>query len=203
MIEFNIASTIDTIAQPGIKKTILLRTSKFTRMLNAPVRIDVNMARMQPEAKIYNQPYQPVAVLLEGAFTSGFKDRINIAADTLKMLGYKDHGVKTSMIVVSDGDVIINDVKRNEKYAYPLGYDKYTRQQFGNKDFIVNCMNYLCGDSALLAVRTKQLQLRLLDTAKAQNYKTQWQIINMLIPIGLIALLGLIIAAVRRQKYAK
>jgi len=202
MIEFNVASTLDTIAQPGIKKTILLRTSKFTRLLNAPARISVDMARMQPEAKLFNQPYQPVAVMLEGKFTSAFKDRITLSPDTLKLLGYKPDGVKTSMIVVSDGDVIINNVKHSEKFAYPLGYDIYTNQQFGNKDFIVNCMNYLCGDSALLTVRTKHLQLRLLDTAKAQNYKTQWQMINMLIPIGLIMLLGLVIAVVRRQKYA-
>jgi ABC-2 type transport system permease protein len=203
LIEFNIASTIDTIGQPGIKKTILLSSSKFSKLLNAPARINLNLAYMQPDQQQYNQSYQPVAVLLEGKFESAFKDRINMGADTLKMLGYKAEGEKTSMIVVSDGDIAINDVKRSENYAYPLGYDKYTQQQYGNKDFIVNCMNYLCGDSALLTVRTKQLQLRLLDTTKAQTYRTQWQLINMLVPIGLIILLGIVLAYVRKQKYAK
>jgi len=203
LIEMNVASTIDTIGQPGIKKTILLRTSKFTRLLNAPARIAVAMARLKPDPQQYNQGFQPVAVLLEGKFESAFKDRINMSDDTLKLLGFKKEGEKTSMIVVSDGDVVINDVKKNEKYAYPLGFDKYTQQQYGNKDFIVNCMNYLCGDSALLTVRTKQLQLRLLDTAKAQTYRTQWQLINMLLPVGIIILLGIVLAYVRKQKFAK
>jgi ABC-2 type transport system permease protein len=203
LLEFNIASTIDTIGHAGIKKTILLRTSKFTKLLNAPARIAVDMARLQPDQQQYNQSFQPVAVLLEGKFESAFKDRITMSDDTLKMIGFKAQGVNTSMIVVSDGDVIINDVKRNEQYAYPLGFDKYTQQQYGNKDFIVNCMNYLCGDSALLTVRTKQLQLRLLDTAKAQTYRTQWQFINMLVPVGIIILLGIVLAFVRKEKYAK
>ncbi|HXP50557.1 MAG TPA: gliding motility-associated ABC transporter substrate-binding protein GldG, partial [Bacteroidia bacterium] len=171
LVEFRYASTIDTIEQPGIKKTILLTTSKLTRLLNAPARISFDIVRMKPDPKQYDQGFQPLAVLLEGKFTSAFKDRVNMSPDTLKLLGYLDHSVNTSMIVVSDGDVVINEVERNKNQAYPLGYDGYTykvtNQMYGNKDFIVNCMNYLCGDSALLSVRTKQLKLRLLDREKA------------------------------------
>ncbi|MGP8215777.1 MAG: gliding motility-associated ABC transporter substrate-binding protein GldG [Bacteroidia bacterium] len=207
LVEFKYASTIDTIQQPGIKKTILLTTSKATRLLNAPVRISFDMVRIQPDAKQFNQGFQPVAVLLEGKFTSAFKGRLDINPDTLKMLGYKPDGVNTSMIVVSDGDVIINEVDRNKNEAYPLGYDGYTykvtQQIYGNKDFIVNCMNYLCGDSALLTVRTKQLKLRLLDRDKAHKYKTQLQITNMVVPIGLIVLLGIALAVLRKRKYAR
>ncbi len=123
--------------------------------------------------------------------------------DTSKAIDFKPEGVKNSMIVVSDGDVIANDVKTTTGFAYPLGYDKYANAQFGNKDFIVNCMNYLCGDSTLLSIRTKQLQLRLLDTKKAHLFKTQWQIINLVIPVGLIILLGLVLTWVRKEKYAK
>ncbi len=207
LIELKYASTIDTIEQPGIKKTILLKTSKTTKLLNAPARISFDIVSRQPDPREYDQGFQPVAVLLEGKFESAFKDRINMSPDTLKLLGFKAQGEKTSMIVVSDGDVVINDVEPGKKEAYPLGYDRYTskvtHQIYGNKEFIVNCMNYLCGDSALLTVRTKQLKLRLLNTEQATKYKTQWQLINMGIPVGLIVLLGIVIAFRRKQKYAK
>lgn len=208
LVEFKYASTIDTIQQPGIKKTILLTTSKTTRLLNAPARISFDIVRMKADPQQYDQGFQPLAVLLQGKFTSAFKDRINLSPDTLKLLGFKAQcDTPTAQIVVSDGDVVINDVEQSKGEAYPLGYDKYTykvtQQIYGNKDFIVNCMNYLCGDSALLNVRTKQLKLRLLDRERAHVYKTQWQLINMLVPVGIIILLGIIIAYVRKRKYAK
>jgi ABC-2 type transport system permease protein len=105
--------------------------------------------------------------------------------------------------VVSDGDVIANKFRHADKFVYPLGYDIYTQTQYGNRDFIVNCMNYLCGDENLLTIRTKQLKLRLLDEKKALTFRTRMQIINMAIPIVLIVLLGIIWAWIRKQKYAK
>jgi ABC-2 type transport system permease protein len=203
LIEFNYASTLDTIAAKGIKKTILLTTSKESKVVNAPVRVSLAMARMSPDERQFRQSYQPVAVLLEGKFESLYKGRLTTELDTSKALNFKPIGVKTSMIVVSDGDVISNYVREKESFAYPLGYDRFTQRQYGNKDFIVNCMNYLCGDSALLTVRTKQLELRMLDGKKAHYYKTEWQIINMVIPIAIIIVLGIILAWVRKRKYAK
>jgi len=206
LVEFKYASTIDTIQQQGIKKTILLTTSKASRLLNAPARISFDLVRMKPDPQQYDQGFQPLAVLLEGSFVSAFKDRVNLSPDTLKLLGFKDHSVPNAMIVVSDGDVVINEVEQGKNEAYPLGYDRYTykvtQQIYGNKDFIVNGMNYLCGDSALLNVRTKQLKLRLLDREKAHKYKTQWQVINMAVPIGIIILLGIVLAYIRKRKYA-
>jgi ABC-2 type transport system permease protein len=202
-IEFNYASTIDTVGARNIKKTILLTTSKETKLLNSPVRIALASARIQPDEKQFKQAYQPVAVLLEGKFESVYKDRMTALIDTSKAIDFKPEGVRTSMIVVSDGDVIANDVKASTGFAYPLGYDKYTNQQFANKDFIVNCMNYLCGDSTLLSIRTKQLQLRLLDAKKAHLFKTQWQIINLAVPVGIIILMGMVLTWIRKEKYAK
>ncbi len=201
-IELNYASTLDTVGAAGIKKTILLTTSKETKLLGYPVRISLATARIAPSESQFNKPYQPVAALLEGKFTSLYKNRMVQQLDTSRLIDFKPNSLKTSMIVVSDGDVIANDVKESGNYAYPLGYDKYANQQFGNKDFIVNCMNYLCGDSTLLATRTKQLQLRLIDKKKTHLFRTQWQIINLAIPIGLIALLGLVLGWIRKEKYA-
>jgi len=190
LVEFNLASTIDTVGSRGIKKTILLATSKETKLINAPARVALAITRLQPDETQFHQSYQPVAVLLEGKFESLYKDRLSMRMDTSKVLNFKAEGVKTSMIVVSDGDVIANDARMSDGFAYPLGFDKYAEQQFGNKDFIVNCMNYLCGDSALLTIRTKQLELRLLDEKKIHLFKTQWQVINMAIPVALIIVLG-------------
>jgi ABC-2 type transport system permease protein len=202
MIEFNLASTLDTIGAKGIKKTILLATSKETKLINAPARVSLGITDVPIDETQFHQSYQPVAVLLEGKFKSLYKDRLTIQMDTSKAINFKPEGVKTAMIVVSDGDVIGNAARENDKFAYPLGYDIYADEQFGNKDFIVNCMNYLCGDSALLTIRTKQLQLRLLDEKKAHLYRTQWQAINMAMPVGIVIVLGVIMAWVRKKKYA-
>jgi ABC-2 type transport system permease protein len=203
LIEFNLASTLDTVGAKGIKKTILLTTSKETKLINAPARVSLAITKMKLDESQFRQAYQPVAVLLEGKFESLYKNRLPTKLDTSKAFHFKSEGDQTSMIVVSDGDVISNAARMRDKFAYPLGFDIYAETQFGNKDFIVNCMNYLCGDGALLSVRTKQLQLRLLDEKKAHMNKTQWQLINMIIPIALIFLLGILLAWVRKEKYAK
>ncbi len=201
-IELCYASTLDTIGTPGIRKTFLLRTSKETKLLGFPVRISLGTARIPPSERQFNNPFQPVAVLLEGKFQSLYKNRMVKQLDTSRLIDFMSDGLQTSMIVVSDGNVIENDVKESGHFAYPLGYDKYANQQFGNKNFIVNCMNYLCGDSTLLATRTKQLELRLIDKKKTHLFRTQWQLINLGIPVGLIVLLGLGLAWIRKRKYS-
>lgn len=201
-IQFNLASTIDTIAAPGIRKTILLSTSNYTKLMNTPARVSFAMARMKPDESQFNQSFKPVAVLLEGKFQSCFKGRLPYSIDTSKLIGFKPVGDSTAMIVVSDGDVIRNEVRHSDNAVYPLGFDIYTEQQFANKEFIINCMNYLTGDGALLNTRTKQLKLRLLDTGKLVAHKLQWQLINMLLPLAIIFVLGIILAMMRKQKYA-
>jgi ABC-2 type transport system permease protein len=203
LIEFNLASTIDTITVQGIKKTILLSTSKYTKLLNAPTRVSLGMAQLKVDERVFNRSFQPVAVLLEGKFTSLYKDRIDMPKDSVNAMGFTAQSPTNAMIVVADGDVISNTVRHSDKYVFPLGFDIYMEEQFGNRDFIINCMNYLCGDENLLTIRTKQLTLRLLDSKKAQTYRTRMQIINMVIPVALIILLGIIMAWIRKQKYAK
>jgi gliding motility-associatede transport system auxiliary component len=203
LIELNLANTIDTIAVRGIKKTILLTTSKYTRLMNSPARVSLAMAQMKPDERQFTRSFEPVAVLLEGKFTSLYKDRIDMPKDSINAMGFTAESIPTSMIVVSDGDVIANAVRHSDNFTYPLGYDIYMKTQFGNRDFIINCMNYLCGDENLLTIRTKQLTLRLLDGKKAVTFRTRLQIINMVIPITLIILLGIIMTWIRKQKYAK
>ncbi len=202
LVEFNIASTLDTIAVRNIKKTILLATSKYTKLESAPARISTGIIHLHLNEDLFKQSFQPVAVLLEGKFASLYRNRIPYPFNTAKYY-FLPESKSTAMIVVSDGDVIRNETAYGGHVALPLGEDKYTQQTHSNKEFILNCMNYLCGDSSLLSVRGRELQVRLLDDKKVKLQKTQWQVINLAVPVLLIIILGLILSALRKAKYAK
>ena len=139
IIKTDFASTIDTIEVKGIKKTILLQSSKYSKTLVQPVRVDLNYLRFPIDEKQFNNPFQNVAVLLEGEFESVFKNRIppEIANDSA--IGFKPNGKKSAMIVIADGDIIRNDVQYSTRKPYPLGFDKYTNRTYGNRNFILNC----------------------------------------------------------------
>jgi len=200
LIEFQFVSGIDTIASKGIRKTILLRSSKYTRLASTPTRISLAMVNMHPDERQFRNPYQPVAVLLEGSFESNYKDRISSAIKQSKRIGFRENGRPTKMIVVSDGDVIRNEVQRGQ--LAPLGYDMYMQQMFGNKNFILNCVNYLCDDSGLISVRAREITLRLLDKKKIKNEEMKWRITNTVLPIVLVILFGLGRFYLRKKKYS-
>jgi gliding-associated putative ABC transporter substrate-binding component GldG len=203
VIKVDFGSSMDTVAAKGIKKTILLHTSKYSKILKAPVRIDLRMANMRPDESVFTDSYQPVAILLEGEFESVFKNRKHPEFINSKSFPYKEKSINTQMIVISDGDVIRNEVQYSTKKPYPLGYDKYTNQTYGNKNFILNCINYLCDDSGLISVRARELTLRLLDKKKVLNERLKWQLINVLLPLLAILLFGIAHDIIRKRKYAK
>jgi ABC-2 type transport system permease protein len=199
LIEFRFVSGIDTISAKGIKKTILLHSSRYTRTMNTPVRISTSMAYMPPDERQFRNSFQPVAVLLEGAFESNYKDRISSAIKQTKEFGFLEEGRPTKMIVISSGDIIANEVSRGQ--IVPLGYDLYMNQLFGNKNFILNCMNYLCDDSGLISVRSREVKLRMMDRKKIKNEESQWKALNMILPVALILLFGVIRYYLRKKKY--
>lgn len=201
VIKVDFASSIDTVAAKGIKKTILLQSSKYSKSILAPVRVDLRMVNMPQDEKRFDNPYRNVAVLLEGEFESMFKHHLDpkIARDSA--IGFKENGVNTKMIVVSDGDIIRNDIDYRSQKKLPLGYDKYTNQTYGNKNFILNCMNYLCDDSGLIGVRARELTLRLLDKKKLKNERLKWQLINTGVPLLLLLVFGVIYNIRRKRKY--
>lgn len=201
-IKLEFASSIDLVEAPGINKTVLLTSSKNSKVLNAPVRVDMRMMQLQPDETQFKNGFQPVAVLLEGEFESVFKNKLPPAIANSKEIGFKDHGVKTKMIVISDGDVIKNDIQTSSGKTYPLGYDKYTKQQFGNRDFILNCINYLCDDSGLIGIRSRELSLRLLDKKKIKQQRLKWQVINTAGPLLLVFIYSIFHYFRRRRKYA-
>jgi len=198
-------SSIDTVGSPAIRKTILLKTSQYTRIALTPVMISLDLLSKDPDPEEYNQPPQPVAVLLEGEFESLFKNRLTSEISEAPELGFAEKIKNNRMIVVSDGDIIKNQLRMNEGslMPLPLGYDRHTGQTFGNRDFILNCVNYLCDDEGLMSVRSRELRLRALDVTKARNQLLMWQLINILGPVLLVIIFGMVQFAIRKRKYAR
>ncbi len=204
-VKTEFVSNIDTLDTPGVTKTVLLSTSRYSRVLNTPVIISLRYLYQQPEISMFNQPYQTVAVLLEGEFASLFTNRVPEEIAQAPEVGFTAKSSKTAMIVVADGDIIKNQLQQGtvKPTPLPLGYDKYTGQQFGNKDFILNAVNYLCDDSGLLSVRSRQVKLRTLDAARVEAERLEWQLVNTIVPILLVLGFAVVQAYMRRRRYTR
>ncbi len=202
-VKFDFVSSIDAVGSPEIMKSPLLKTSKYSRVFVAPARVSLEIMRNEPELSQFNSSNKTVAMLLEGEFTSNFKNRIppQIANDSI--IAFKDKSEMNAMIVVSDGDVIKNGIRKTTNGIVPLGMDKYTGQVYGNKNFVLNSIDYLCDDSGLMTVRSKELKLRLLDKTKVDKELLFWQIINTAGPIALVALFGFLKFYRRRARFAR
>ncbi|MCB9186134.1 MAG: gliding motility-associated ABC transporter substrate-binding protein GldG [Flavobacteriales bacterium] len=200
-IKLEFACSIDTVGNPNIKKTVLLRTSDKSRALRTPTQVSLDAMVEEPKPEQFNRPHMPVAVLLEGKFESVYKNRLTTMIKQDRDIKFRAEGAKTKMIVVSDGDMIRNHINPDGTYL-PCGFDKYTSQQFGNNKFLLNAINYLCDDENLTAIRSRALEIRLLDRKRAESERTKWQIINVGIPIILIILFGMLNAYLRKKRYA-
>lgn len=198
-------STIDTINVSGIKKTILLHSSKYSKIAFTPWQIDFRELKNAPQQETFNKRYQPVAVLLEGKFSSVYKNRlaqgmITVMNDSLGQPFLEQSSTPTKMIVIADGDIIKNDFSKGRPSS--LGYYKYTGEFFNNKNFLLNCIDYLSGHLNRIETRSKTVQLRLLDMQRIKKEKLQWQLINLLTPVGIILFFGLIFTLVKSRKYS-
>ncbi|MBL7558701.1 gliding motility-associated ABC transporter substrate-binding protein GldG [Olleya sp. YSTF-M6] len=195
-LKFDFANPMDTI-KSSTKKTILLQSAPLSKIEGTPREISLDMVSNQLDPKTFNKGPQTLAVLLEGTFTSAYKNRVKpVTLDAVK-----DTSNPTKMIVISDGDVIKNDVGRNG--VEELGFDKYTGQTFGNKEFLVNAANYLLDDTGLINIRSKEIAVAFLNPEKIAIQKTKWQLINILLPLVLLAVFGFIFNYLRKKKYAK
>ncbi len=198
-------SSIDTVGNPSIRKTVLLKTSEYTRVAMTPVMIDLEILRNEPDPKQFNQPRQTVAVLLEGEFESLYNNRVPAEISDAPELGFTAKSPENRMIVMSDGDMIKNQVQfsAGTYTPYPLGYDKFTRQTFGNRELMLNAVNYLCDDTGLMAVRSREVKLRPLDRTRISKNLLFWQMVNTAGPVLLVILFGLIQFFMRKRRYAK
>lgn len=198
-VKMEFASSIDTI-QNNITKTPLLVTSNNTRIMNTPAIISLEMLKQRQDARLFNLSNLPVAMLLEGKFVSAFKHRLSPEMENNQMIAFKESCDTTnSMIVVADGDLIRNDYVNQQ--ALPLGFDRYTKEMYGNKEFLINCVNYLCGDKDMIPIRSREVMMRKLDEVKVEKEKTFWQVCNIGVPIFLVIVIGTVIAYFRKKKY--
>lgn len=197
-------STIDTIRNADVKKTILLRTSDNSKAILTPMRVHFGILQQRPNPQYYNQPRLPVAALLEGTFSSLYKNRLSAeflaTADSMQELKFIDKSADTKMIVIADGDIARNEI-RNDSTTYPLGYFPYTQQTFANKDFVLNCIQYLVDNSGILETRNKDVKLRLLNKVRVEQEKTKWQLINIVLPILVVLGFGFLFSYYRKKKY--
>jgi len=199
-------NTIDTVGMDkSIKKTILLHTSDYSRTIAPPMFIKLQEAETVPDAKEFNKSRLTAAVLLEGVFSSAFRNRMPGAFLGESNIQVSNESLPTRMIVIADGDIIRNEVQRSgsTEIPLPLGQDKYTGQLFGNRDFLLNCVNYLVDQNDLMQLRSREMKLRLLDRAKIKDQRIFWQVLNVMAPVILVILSGLIYHLIRVRTYSK
>ena len=205
-VKFDYASAIDTLPN-NIKKTVLLSTSPISKIVGLPFPIDfdveipknLQVVNEGPNPNEYNAGEVPLAVLLEGSFTSAYKNRVK----PIKLNGVenKDGGKPSKMVVISDGDIIKNQMQGNRPLE--LGFDKMTNQFYGNKEFLLNTVNYLLDDSGLINIRTRQIAVPFLDPQKTVEQRSKWQTLNLLLPLGLLALFGIAFNFYRKRRYTR
>ena len=200
LIKTDFVSSIDLIDN-GIDKTVLLATSEFSRVKNAPAIYDLNEAKIDPDRRLFNRSSIPIAVLLEGQFKSMFRNRLTPDFVDIPAMGYRDEGDSTRMIVISDGDVIKNRFNYNDGTGYPLGYDFYTETMYANKELLLNCVDYLAGEGGSIASRSRDIKIRKLNVMKVKEERTKYQLLNILLPIGIIIAAGVVIYFLRRNQY--
>lgn len=202
-IKTEFVSSIDTVMAEGVKKTPLLKSSDYSRTVSTPALITLAMLREKPDERLYNRPGQITAWLLEGTFTSLFANRIAPEIAESKEIGFMAQSEPTAMIVVADGDIIRNQFHIPNGYPLPLGFDQFTRQTYGNKDFILNAISYLVDGPGLVGIRSRELKIRLLDMTRIQDSRTFWQIVNVALPVFLVLIFGIALAWLRKRKYSR
>jgi ABC-2 type transport system permease protein len=201
-IKSEFISTVDTIGVKGVNKKVILHTSAFNKVFNAPKMLSLQMVAEQPNPREYASVPQSVGVLLEGTFSSVFLNRV-VPAGIEEEYGVPALSKPTKMIVIGDGDIFKNQVSSKDGSTFPLGFDRYTQRNFGNKALLLNIADYLANDDNLIALRNKEVKIRLLDKAKLRAEKLQWQLINVLVPLLLLISFAIFQHYCRKHKYAR
>lgn len=204
-------NSIDTVKAEGIKKTFLLTSSDNSRIIGTPAMISLNENRNEPEDAKFKMKNIPAAVLLEGKFRSLYEGRVSKQkADSMTASGKPFRGKnkeENKMIIIADGDMVLNDFSAQKQQILPMGVNQYTlgtnyEYQFANRDFILNCLEYLLNDGGVMETRNKDFVLRVLDTKKVSEQKTSWQLANTVLPVLLVLIFGFIYQQIRKRKYS-
>jgi ABC-2 type transport system permease protein len=199
-------SSIAPVSEDSSRKsTVILTSSPYARSNQSPMMVNLSMIDAPPERKLFNKQFIPTGILTEGKFTSVFKNRLVKEFGVDNRSPFISESPATKMIFISDGGLMANKLSyKDGKYIpLPLGYDKVSNITFGNKEFLVNAVHYLCDDSGLMYLRSRTMQMRLLDKVKIREQKLFWQLLNVVLPVLLILMAGLIFWLLRQRKYAR
>ena len=187
-------SSLDTL-QNQIKKKILLESSPLAKIIGTPANINLNEVAIEQNKDEFQDSNTNFGVLLEGAFTSAYANRIT----PFDFANYSRTGNQNKMIIISDGDIGVNEVFRGE--PLPLDKDKWTNQNYGNIDFLLNSVHYLLDDNGLLNLRSKSLQIQFLDRERVFEQRSYWQLINLALPLLILFGFGLLFNFMRKRRY--
>jgi gliding-associated putative ABC transporter substrate-binding component GldG len=190
---------MDTVKAVGVTKTPLLLTSQFTRKLNNPIKVGIDdLRKTKPESFVGGQFV--VAYLLEGQFTSLYKNRfLPEGTDSTEV---KLTSESTKLIIVADGDIARNDVNPRNNQAQLLGKDLFSGYTYSNQDLLLNMVAHLTDENGLITARTKEVKIRPLDKEKIKMERVYWQTLNLVVPIVLLVVFGILRAVARKRKYA-
>ncbi|MEQ1585957.1 MAG: gliding motility-associated ABC transporter substrate-binding protein GldG [Cyclobacteriaceae bacterium] len=194
-------SSIDTVKATGVRKTPLLFSSQYSRKVSAPVKVGVNDLRKQMQEGNFDSGKIPISYLLEGEFTSLYKNRF--APEGVDTIGFKEQSVSTKIIIVADGDLARNDVNPRDGNPQQLGLDPFTQYTFANQDLLLNMVAYLVEENGLIKARNKEIKVRPLDKEKIRNERSFWQVINLVLPMLVLIAFGIVRAYWRKVKYTR
>ena len=203
-IKADFVSSLDaTTSANGINQIPLLKTSDYTKVSGSPVFITLSMLKQTPDSRMFPSKGKNVAYLLKGSFESLYANRLPQEIIESEEMQFMEQSKPTAMIVVADGDIIRNQIDVKRQMPLALGFDQYTGNTYGNKEFIQNAISYLVDGEGIIDIRSRELKIRLLDQAKINKSRVKWQMVNTLIPVGLIVILGIVMAFIRKKKYSK
>ncbi len=195
-VKFEYASPIDTLKN-DINKTVLLSTSPRSQVVGLPRQISLEEISAEPDLSEYTAGEIPLAVMLEGEFSSVYENRI----PPFEPKNFRSKSKETKMLVISDGDVVKNQLQRGEPLE--LGFDRYTGTSYGNREFMLNAVNYLLDDTGLINIRSKEVKIAFLDMEEVEDNRGFWQVMNILLPLGLLALFAGLFSYYRKKKYIR
>ena len=197
-VQAKFLSSLDTVKAVGIRKTPILSTSEYTKITSVLGNVDLNQMRNDPDPKQFTGGSKTICYLLEGKFKSVFAGRQGVKPE-----GYMTEGIPGSILVMSDGDVALNDLNPKSKEPLPLGFDPYQRRTYANKDFIVNSLNFMLDEDGLVGVKNKELALRPLDKAKIKEQRFKYQVINVVMPSIAALIFWVSLSYLRKRKMTK
>ena len=192
-------STIDTIRAAGIRKIPLMNSSQYSKVLNSPVRVSINELKKEMNPDFFNSGRQSIAWIYEGSFTSLYKNRF--LPENSDKSSFIADGNPTKILIVSDGDIARNDINPKTGQPVELGFNQFTETRYANADFLLNVMSYLLDEDGIIQTRSKEIKIRPLDVVKLRAEKLQWQLINLVGPIVIIVLIGVIKFFWRKKTY--